>query len=72
MVYLREEMDAVAGREGEMLRMRDRDGVAYEAIAGKLGVPMGTVTSGIHRARNKVVERVRQRLADPPHEKAVP
>jgi len=72
MVYLREEMDALAGREGEMLRMRDRDGVAYEAIAGKLGVPMGTVTSGIHRARSKIVERVRQRLAEPPHEKAVP
>jgi RNA polymerase sigma-70 factor (ECF subfamily) len=70
--YLREEMDALAGREGEMLRLRDRDGVAYEAIAGKLGLPMGTVTSGIHRARNKVVERVRQRLAETPSEKVVP
>lgn len=69
MAVLREEMDALEGREGEMLRLRDRDGMAYEAIAGKLGIPMGSVTSGIHRARNKVIERVRRRLAAPGNEK---
>jgi RNA polymerase sigma-70 factor (ECF subfamily) len=71
MEYLREEMDTLAGREGEMLRLRDRDGMAYEAIAGKLGLPMGSVTSSIHRARNKVVERVRQRLGITATDKAV-
>jgi RNA polymerase sigma-70 factor (ECF subfamily) len=71
MVYLKEEMDALQGREGEILRLRDREGMAYEAIAGKLCIPMGSVTSGIHRARNKVVERVKQRLADIATEKVV-
>jgi RNA polymerase sigma-70 factor (ECF subfamily) len=50
MEYLREAMDALPGKEGEMLRLRDRDGMAYEAIAGTLCLPMGSVTSGIHRA----------------------
>jgi RNA polymerase sigma-70 factor (ECF subfamily) len=70
MACLKEELDALAGREGEMLRMREREGMSYEAIAGKLKLPMGSVTSGIHRARQKVIDRVRQRLADILPEKA--
>ena len=68
--YLREEMEALEGRDKDLLRMREIDGLAYEAIAGKLRIPMGSVTSGIHRARKKVIDRVRDRLAKAPREEA--
>ena len=68
--YLREEMEALEGRDKDLLRLREIDGLSYEAIAGKLRIPMGSVTSGIHRARKKVIDRVRDRLAKAPREES--
>ena len=61
--YLREEMAALEGRDRELIRLRESEGMSYEAIAGRLRIPLGSVTSGIHRARQKLIERVRERLA---------
>jgi RNA polymerase sigma-70 factor (ECF subfamily) len=62
--WLREEMGALEGRDRDLLRMREVEGKSYEEIAGSLRIPMGSVTSGIHRARKKVIERVRERLRE--------
>lgn len=36
--------------------LRERDGLAYEEIAERLGIPLNTVRTRIHRARNTVAE----------------
>jgi RNA polymerase sigma-70 factor (ECF subfamily) len=61
--FLREEMEALEGRDRDLIRLRESEGLSYEAIAGRLRIPLGSVTSGIHRARQKVIDRVRERLA---------
>jgi RNA polymerase sigma-70 factor (ECF subfamily) len=66
MDYLREEMEALEGRDKELIRLREIEGCSYEAIAGRLRIPLGSVTSGIHRARRKLIERVRERLGKTP------
>jgi len=40
--------------------LRDVNGMAYEEIAGVMGVPLGTVKSRIARARAQVQERLQQ------------
>lgn len=59
---LKEEIQAVEGRDKELLTLRELQGLSYEAIAHRLKIPLGSVTSGIYRARQKLIERVRKRL----------
>lgn len=42
--------------------MKDFDGLRYDEIAAVLGVPVGTVRSRLHRARNELRERLRDVL----------
>jgi RNA polymerase sigma-70 factor, ECF subfamily len=59
---LREEIQNLEGRDKELLHLREIQGMSYEAIAHRLKMPLGSVTSGIYRARQKLIERVRKRL----------
>jgi RNA polymerase sigma-70 factor (ECF subfamily) len=59
---LREEIQKLEGREKELITLREVKGLSYEAIANRLKIPVGSVTSGIFRARQKLIERVREKM----------
>ncbi len=59
---LRNEMAQLEGRDKELMELREIKGWTYEAIANRLKIPVGSVTSGIFRARQKLIERVREKL----------
>jgi RNA polymerase sigma-70 factor (ECF subfamily) len=59
---LREEMGLLEGRDKELIELREIKGWTYEAIANRLKIPVGSVTSGIFRARQKLIERVREKM----------
>src|SRR5258708_28726361 len=59
---LREEIQNLEGREKELITLRELKGFSYEAIANRLKIPVGSVTSGIFRARQKLIEKVRGKL----------
>jgi RNA polymerase sigma-70 factor (ECF subfamily) len=61
---IREEIMALDGRDRDLLTLRELEGASYEAIAHKLKIPLGSVTSGLYRARQKLIERVRARFPD--------
>ena len=46
----------------EPLILCDLQGVAYEQIAGILGIPLGTVKSRINRGRLELAKRLRERI----------
>ncbi len=59
---LRDEMALLEGRDKELIELREIKGWSYEAIANRLKMPVGSVTSGIFRARKKLIERVREKM----------
>jgi RNA polymerase sigma-70 factor (ECF subfamily) len=59
---LRQEMENLEGRDKELIDLREVKGLSYEAIANRLKMPVGSVTSGIFRARQKLIERVREKM----------
>ena len=59
---VREEIQKLEGREKEVVTLREMKGLSYEAIANRMKVPVGSVTSSLFRARQKLVERVREKL----------
>ncbi len=59
---LRQEMGKLDGKDKELIDLREIKGLTYEAIANRLKMPVGSVTSGIFRARQKLIERVRVKM----------
>jgi len=59
---LREEIHKLEGREKELITLREVKGLSYEAIANRLKIPVGSVTSGIFRTRQKLIQRVREKM----------
>lgn len=59
---LREEIQKLEGRDRELITLREIKGLSYEAIANRLKIPVGSVTSGLFRARQKLIERVREKI----------
>jgi RNA polymerase sigma-70 factor (ECF subfamily) len=59
---IHEEIKNLDGRERDLLTLREIEGASYEAIAYKLKIPLGSVTSGLYRARQKLIERVRSQF----------
>ncbi len=57
---LRLALRGLPSRQREMFLLRERDGLSYQEIATALGCPVGTVMSGLSRARAKLVEAVQQ------------
>lgn len=54
-------LDRLAGRDRELLRLRYEEDLTQAAIAGRLGLPEGTVKVRLHRVRHKLrreLERV--------------
>jgi RNA polymerase sigma-70 factor (ECF subfamily) len=56
---LRTALAALPGKQREMFLLRERDGLSYADIAALLDCPVGTVMSGLSRARARLVEAVR-------------
>jgi len=44
-------MNSLPARSRELLRLRELEGLSYRAMADTLGIPIGTVMSGLARAR---------------------
>jgi RNA polymerase sigma-70 factor (ECF subfamily) len=59
---LREEIQKLEGRDKELITLREIKGLSYESIANRLKIPVGSVTSGLFRARQKLIEKVREKL----------
>jgi RNA polymerase sigma factor (sigma-70 family) len=49
-------------RSGELLRLRELEGLSYRELADCVGVPIGTVMSGLSRAREALREAVEQEV----------
>ncbi len=56
---LRAALGTLPARQREMFLLRERDGLSYADIARALDCPVGTVMSGLSRARAKLLEAVR-------------
>jgi RNA polymerase sigma-70 factor (ECF subfamily) len=56
---LREEIQNLEGRDKELITLREIKGLSYEAIANRMKIPVGSVTSGLYRVRQKLIEKVR-------------
>ena len=59
---LRQEIQNLEGKDKELITLREIKGLSYEAIANRLRMPVGSVTSGLFRARQKLIEKVRGKL----------
>lgn len=51
-------MDGLDRDQAQVLILREREGLGYEAIAKRLEVPIGTVRSRLSRARRALAERL--------------
>ena len=51
-------LGSLAPQHREMFLLRERDGLSYREIAEALDCPVGTVMSGLARARQRLVEAV--------------
>jgi len=60
-VLVHESLDALDPEAKEILVLREVQGLAYDEIAGILGVPVGTVKSRINRARLAFKDLFQQR-----------
>jgi RNA polymerase sigma-70 factor (ECF subfamily) len=59
---LKDEIQNLEGRDKELITLRELKGLSYEAISHKLKMPIGSVTSGLFRARQKLIDRVREKM----------
>lgn len=57
-------LDALAPDHRAVVVLKEFDGLRYEEIAETLGVPVGTVRSRLHRARNELRERLADLVAE--------
>jgi RNA polymerase sigma-70 factor (ECF subfamily) len=60
---LRAEIDRLDPEFREVVVLREMQDLSYEEIATIVDVPVGTVRSRLHRARETLRERLRERLA---------
>jgi RNA polymerase sigma-70 factor, ECF subfamily len=71
-VLIHKALTQLADDHREVVLMKDFDGLRYEEIASLLEIPIGTVRSRLHRARNELRLKLRDVLdLDPDHESSV-
>jgi RNA polymerase sigma-70 factor (ECF subfamily) len=58
LVRFRAALVSLPSQHREMFLLRERDGLSYRDIAAALGCPVGSVMSGLSRARQRLVEAV--------------
>jgi RNA polymerase sigma-70 factor (ECF subfamily) len=58
--YLQEQIQALSGQYQILLLLRHREGCSYAEIAQIMDLPLGTVKTGIHRARKQLKEALVQ------------
>jgi RNA polymerase sigma-70 factor (ECF subfamily) len=61
---LRTKIDALRGPHREVLVLRDLAGLSYEEIAEVTDMPIGSVKGRLHRARNELIELLRNNTYD--------
>ncbi len=61
--FLSEGLQALSPELKEAIILRDLEGMAYQEIAGLLGIPEGTVKSRINRARLELAKLLVKRRA---------
>jgi RNA polymerase sigma-70 factor (ECF subfamily) len=57
-------MSDLSVRSRELLRRRELDGLSYRELAESMELPLGTVMSGLSRARRAVKDALMKRLVD--------
>ena len=58
-------MSDLPGRHRELLVFRELEGLSYQEMADVMGIPMGTVMSGLSRARHAFRGALAKRLTSP-------
>jgi RNA polymerase sigma-70 factor (ECF subfamily) len=58
LLRLRSALAELPSNQREMFLLRERDGLSYKEIAVVLGCPIGTVMSGLARAREQLIRAV--------------
>ena len=58
-------MRCLPQRSRELIRLREIEGLAYREMAEVLGIPMGTVMSGLARARHALRDALEHAIASP-------
>jgi len=61
---LEEAMSDLSARSRELLRGRELEGLTYRELADSMELPLGTVMSGLSRARKAVKDALLKRLVD--------
>jgi len=64
--FIEEALEELTPEHREVLNLLHRDGLAYEEIAARLDVPLGTVKARIHRARKALKGILAPRLGRTP------
>ena len=59
-----EALRSLAVEDRAVLMLREMEGLAYDAIAERLEIPMGTVLSCLHRARTRLRDRLTAALGE--------
>jgi RNA polymerase sigma-70 factor, ECF subfamily len=54
-------IDALPGREREVLALREFEGLTYRDIAALVGIPIGTVMSRLYSARQRLADALEER-----------
>jgi RNA polymerase sigma-70 factor (ECF subfamily) len=60
LAQLRAALEELTPRHREMFLLRERDGLSYKEIAAALDCPIGSVMSGLARARERLMKAVAQ------------
>ena len=60
-------MSDLSARSRELLRRRELEGLSYRELADSMELPLGTVMSGLSRARKAVKDALLKRMVAPGH-----